>query len=53
MPVLRNPSTLHEREVPDEAVPFFVNQGYVVLDAAGRVKAQQSTTTASDNKKES
>lgn len=49
MPTLRHQATLHEVEVSDEAVPFFINQGYVVLDAAGRVKAQQPAT-GSDNK---
>ena len=38
-----------ERQVPKAAVPFFVNQGFKVLDSAGRVSA--SATAAA--KKES
>jgi len=43
---IRNEVTLEERTVPAGAVPFFVNpeSGFVVIDAAGRKKAQQPTT---------
>jgi len=42
-----------ERRVPEGAVPYFTNQGFVVLDSAGRKKAQQQhPATASDNTKE-
>ena len=37
-----------ERQVPKAAVPFFVNQGFKVLDSAGRVnsKATSAATTS-------
>ena len=41
-----------ERVVPKGALPFFVNQGYVVLDSAGRVNSK-ATSTADTSKKES
>jgi hypothetical protein len=39
------------REVGSIAVPFFTNQGYVVLTKDGRVNAK-ATSAASDNTKE-
>lgn len=39
-----------ERQVPKSAAPFFTNQGFVVLDAAGRKKATQPAP-AIDNSK--
>jgi hypothetical protein len=45
---LRSPEG-QEIEKPKAAVPFFVNQGYVVLDAAGRVNPK-ATTSAAENK---
>ena len=46
---IRHRDTGEERTVPEAAVPFFVNQGFVVLDSAGRVSG--SATNAA--KKES
>jgi hypothetical protein len=46
---LRSPEG-QEIDKPTAAVPFFVNQGYVVLDAAGRVNSK--ATTAASEKKE-
>lgn len=45
---LRHPETLEVRTVSEAAVPFHANQGFVVLDAAGRVKAKQPTTTGKE-----
>jgi hypothetical protein len=43
---IRNESTSEERVVPEEAVPFFVNQEHwVVLDKAGRKAAHQPTAS--------
>ena len=44
---LRSPQG-QEIEKPKTAVPFFVNQGYVVLDAAGRVNPK--ATSAAEKK---
>jgi hypothetical protein len=49
---IRNPSTLEERTVDVEAVPFFVNQGYVVLDSAGRVNSKATSNAADTTSKE-
>lgn len=52
---IRHPFTREERTVRKGSVPFFVSQGFEVLDAAGRKKAQQPTTpnpAAGDGKKE-
>lgn len=39
-----------ERQVAKTAIPFFTNQGYVVLDKAGRVnKAASSADTKKEN----
>ena len=40
-----------EREIPKTAVPFFVNQGYEVLDSAGRVN-RKATSAATTNNQE-
>ena len=49
---IRNVSTLEEREVPEEAVPFFVNQeNWVLLDSAGRKAANQSPAVSTDKDK--
>ena len=48
---VRHAVTGEERRVQKGSAPFFVNQGFEVLDAAGRKKAQQPAT-ASDTKKE-
>jgi len=46
---IRNESTSEEREVPEQAVPFFANQEHwVVLDKAGRKAAHQPTTEKKD-----
>lgn len=42
-------STGEVREVPRGALPFFTNQGFVELDAAGRRKAQQTTTPVKES----
>lgn len=44
---IRNASTQEEKSVLKTALPFFVNQGYVALDVAGRVnsKATSAATT--------
>ena len=42
---LRKPTTLEEVTVDESAVPFFVNQGYEVLDSAGRKSPHQPTTS--------
>ena len=39
---LRSPQG-QEIEKPKAAVPFFVNQGYVVLDTAGRVNPKATS----------
>lgn len=36
---IRDPETLSERDVPRGALPFFLNQGFEVLDSRGRVSA--------------
>ncbi len=43
---IRNADSGQERTVPKGALPFFVNQGYEVLDARGHVnpKATQAAT---------
>jgi len=45
---LRSPEG-QEIDKPKAAVPFFVNQGYVVLTADGRVNAK-ATNSASEKK---
>lgn len=40
---IRRPNTLEEREVPRAALPFFVNQGFEVLTADGRVNTRATT----------
>jgi hypothetical protein len=47
---IRNPRTQQEKDVLKTSLPFFVNQGYVVLDAAGRVNSK--ATSAATSKKE-
>jgi hypothetical protein len=47
---VRHAVTGEERRVRKGAVLHFVNQGFEVLDAAGRKKAKQPTPAASDNK---
>ena len=41
-----------ERQIPKSAAPFFVNQGFKVLDSAGRVnsKATSAATTSNQEK---
>lgn len=34
---IRHPHTMEEREIAKGGLPFFVNQGYEVLTAAGNV----------------
>ena len=46
---IRHSETKEERTVPEAALPFFVNQGFVVLDSAGRVSGP-ATTAAADKK---
>lgn len=47
---IRNEATLEERTVNAGAVPFFTNSGgWVVLDSAGRKKAQQPTTPGKES----
>lgn len=41
---IKYPATEEERTVPAGAVSGFTNSGWVVLDAAGRRKAQQPTS---------
>lgn len=43
---IRHPQTLEERVVPEGAVRFFTNQGYVVLDSAGRVNTRATSAAA-------
>lgn len=46
---IRNESTFEEKDIPEEAVPFFVNQeNWVLVDAAGRKAAHQPTTEKKD-----
>ena len=47
---IRNTDNGAVREVPRGALPFFVNaeQPWEQLDAAGRVKAQQPSTTSKE-----
>jgi hypothetical protein len=45
---LRSPEGQEIEKAP-EAVPFFVNQGYVVLTSDGRVNSKATTTAAAPN----
>lgn len=45
---LRSPES-QEIEVAPEAVPFFVNQGYVVLTSDGRVNSKATTSATTTN----
>lgn len=47
---LRHPKTQEEKEVTKTSAAFFVSQGYVALDAAGRVKAKQPAPASDTNK---
>lgn len=47
---IRRQSTGEEREIPAAAVPFFTNQGYVVLDSAGRVNPKATSAPSTDSK---
>jgi hypothetical protein len=49
--LLRNPDTGEELTRPKAAAPFFINQGYVVIDAAGR-ENPKATAAAATVKKE-
>lgn len=39
-----------KREIPRGAVPYFVNQGAVVLDSAGRVNSKATAAATSTSK---
>lgn len=39
-----------ERQVAKAAVPFFTNQGYVVVDKAGRVNKQATSAAPTKEK---
>lgn len=50
---IRNESSLEEREVDELSLPFFLNQeGWVLVDAAGRKAAHQPTTSSTTEKKD-
>ncbi len=49
---IRRPNTLEEREVPRGALPFFVNQGFEVLTADGRVNSKTTSSAATTTNKE-
>jgi hypothetical protein len=48
---IQYPPTLSKREVPRGALSGFTNQGWVVLDSAGRVNSK-ATSTANNTSKE-
>jgi hypothetical protein len=46
---IQYPHTLETRTVPAGSLPGFTEYGWVVLDAAGRRKAQQPATPSKEN----
>lgn len=44
--IIRHSETLEEREIPEGALPFFINQGYEVLDAKGNVSSSATRAAA-------
>lgn len=46
---IRHPETLEEREVPEGALPFFVNQGYEALTPKGNVSKSATAAASKEN----